>query len=279
MRALFLAAVCLALATPAHAQAGLLHSPHFNLTEPNYFLLGLDDPPAPGAYANQIKFRVALRYRIATVGNPDYDQGPYAGYTQTSFWHLWEESAPFFDNNYSPQLFYYFDARSYGKAEASYWPSVRAFIEHESNGRDSASSRSWNRYGLGIDIGDIDRTAIFGLFKAWRPFGIDDNVDIEDYAGRAELALGFQPLVASRAGLGSLGLLVKTRLFGENLVTNSEITLFLGAEALPLDNKMRGAATRLNASLAIQRFEGYAENLLTYRDRHTTWRVGLATVH
>ena len=256
-------------------------SPFFNLSEPNFFLFGFEDfsgkhPVPPGVYANQIKFRVAIRYRLFGVSNPTHDSGLNVAYRQNSFWHLWEESAPFFDNNYNPQAFFYFDARDY--AHNAFAPSLRAFVEHESNGRDGAESRSWNRYGIGLDFGNYLDAPLYGEIRGWRAFSVGaENPDIRDFAGRGEITLNLQPLVRQHVSLADLGAAARLRIGGKPFWTNSEVNAYVGSRVISWIPGL-SFLTRLNASVMLQHFSGTAEDLLTYRDKRTVTRIGLATV-
>ena len=255
-------------------------SRNFNFSEPNYFLFGFEDftgqsPVAEGVYANQITFRIAIRYRLFGVSNPTHDSGIHVGYRQNSFWHLWEESAPFFDNDYNPQMFFYYDSRDYSKS--LFAPSWRLFVEHESDGRAGPDNRSWNYYGLGVDFGAYD-DFLYGGIKGWHAFSIaPQNPDITDFVGRGELTLNIQPLVRQHLTLGDVGLAARMRIAGKPFWTNSELNAFVGAKIISWIPGLSGFS-RLNASVMIQRFSGTGENLLTYRERRTVTRIGLATV-
>lgn len=274
--------VVLSLQSKSAAQAKALPaSPFFNLSEPNYFLFGFQDftgnePVASGAYANQGKFRVAIRYRILTLSNSGYESGLHLGYRQNSFWNLWEKSAPFFDNNYNPQAFLYLDSRDY--SSQGWAPSALLFVDHESNGRDGVESRAWNRYGAGVELGDVRRTAIFGSARIWEAFDIaGENRDIRDFAGRGEVVLSFQPLVGYGVPLGSGGVSARLRVGGRTFVPSSEIDAFLGPPAAQ-GRGFFGRLSRLNLSLMAQWFHGTSESLLVYREKHSVMRFGVATV-
>lgn len=275
----------------------LSQSPHYNLIEPNYFLFGFENlcqnaTLSPGAYARQVKFRVALRYRVLSLGESGHDSGLHLGFRQESFWHFWEPSKPFFDNNYNPSLFAYLDGRDYSSRPLA--PSVALTIEHESNGRDGSQSRSWNRVGVGIDVGDHAKHPAFVQVRGWRPFTVaTENADLADYAGRGEVTLNVQPFVRSPAatpstgGMGTLGARARWRVLGRDAVVGQEYNVYVGTGVLDLLQwnrthrllqLVRRAAGWVNASVVVQYYHGYAENLLTYRERRSAFRLGLATV-
>jgi Phospholipase A1 len=140
----------------------------FTLTEPNFFVTGFggascsECDPSENAL-KQVRFRVALRYRLAGSTNVQSQTGLYFTYRQNSFWHLYEESAPFFDNNYSPGSMFYWEL----DRDSAWSPAIRAFVQHESNGRDGAASRGWNQAGLGLDLGHPETTPLYGTVAAW----------------------------------------------------------------------------------------------------------------
>jgi outer membrane phospholipase A len=261
--------------------AAQIRSVLFTLSEPNYFISGKDGFHNGTGYGttrslNQIKFRVALRYKVFSVG--DEETGIYASYRQNSFWHLYESSAPFFDSNYNPQVYLYLDSDDYP------WrlplPSVRGFVQHESNGRDGTFSRGWNRIGLGMDAGDFRKDFVYGHVSWWRTFSVEEtNPDIADRAGRGEFSLNIQPLTPWNRDyrLGDLGVSLNTRIGGTPFVPSTEVNFFISSLLLQHIRGL-GLSRFLNSSIVVQIFDGTAENLLTYSDRHRAIRIGLATV-
>lgn len=264
----------------AIAVAAQFGSRYFDLSEPNYFITAREKPKRtlqPGESVNQVKFRVALRYPIVSFAGRGGESGFYLGYRQDSFWHLWEESAPFFDNNYNPHVYFNFDGLDV--VDSDWAPSIRVALDHQSNGRDGPESRSWNRVIAGLDLGNYHRTPIFGHIRFWRPFSVSDqNTDIVDWAGRGEVSVSLQPLVHHGYGLGALGARLTSRVGGQDLVRNTEISLFLGSRIIGRSPLARIPGS-FNASLMAQYFSGSAENLLTYRSARSVWRLGIATVH
>ena len=131
-------------------------------------------------------FQLSFKARI--LGGP-----LYFGYTQRSFWQAYdsEESAPFRETNYNPEVFARFQP---GNWLSSQW-GFDVGIEHESNGKRVPESRSWNKvYGAMFHEGEDD---VIWL-KAWYRLPEDkkedslsaegdDNPDIDDYYGDAEL--------------------------------------------------------------------------------------------
>ncbi|OON60980.1 hypothetical protein B0920_18775 [Massilia sp. KIM] len=111
------------------------------------------------------------------------------GYTQNSFWQAGndEASSPFRETNYQPEVMAVMPLKF-----SVLGTNVRflnlGFV-HQSNGQSSTLSRSWNRFyaQLGLERGPLSVTA-----KVWKRVNEsledDNNPDIIDYMGRAELA-------------------------------------------------------------------------------------------
>lgn len=126
----------------------------------------------------------------------------YFGYTQQSFWGAYntDASAPFRESNYNPEVFYRFKPGSFsswGLGNSSFVKGLGADIgfEHESNGQSLPLSRSWNR--LYFIPGYTNDNLLVQLKLSYRlpednkenPDATkgDDNPDITDYYGHAEL--------------------------------------------------------------------------------------------
>jgi outer membrane phospholipase A len=253
---------------------GLTASRYFDLFDVNYFAAGLsgsEENRDPLESANQIKFHVAFRYKVIDWRRcGDCRSGLYLTYAQTSFWHLYDASAPFFDNNYSPGGLAYVALGSRSK-ERTGGPAVFGGFLHESNGRDFPQSRGWNRWVGGASIGAVNRTRVSGSLAAWHALALEPtNHDLVDYAGRGEIEVFVQPFLKDSAHVGPVSLQLRSRLLGRQPVTNLEANLLV---------HLTGGAERwFTPSLFVQLFSGYAENLLTYQEKRTVVRAGVALV-
>lgn len=107
-------------------------------------------------------------------------------YTHTAWWQTAEDSAPFRETNYQPELFVimpHVERESFIKA-------YQFGIVHESNGKDEEKSRSWNRlYAKAFfQAGDmIIAPRIWYRIK--EKASSDDNPDIDEYLGNGDLEL------------------------------------------------------------------------------------------
>lgn len=217
---------------------------------PSYFLYGNPDSKL------QVSFKVQLleRYRV------------YFAYSQLMFWELREDSKPFRDLNFNPELFY-----RYIRTEESNW-HVDLGMEHESNGRGGDDSRSWNRTFVrySFKIKGMEEPELYFDTKFWfAPTSSFDvtNFDIQRYRGFWEIYLTATNFLGGAFDRHDLSF----RLYPggpsgtDPLRGGQELTFrFVGAFkplALPM--------------LTLQLFNGYGENLLDYKRRRTIFRVGI----
>ena len=238
---------------------------HFFPHEPMYFLVGPEDPAG--------KFQISFKYKIlnddgAIARAVPPLAGLYLGYSQTSFWDLTGESKPFFDNSYRPEmLFSYDDVLPKGwKVPGASRVGLQFGVLHESNGRDGAESRSLNiAYVRPIFVfGDESNFFVTVAPRAYVYLGsLDDNPDIKDYRGYADLRLttGW----AGGLQFGAVGRL------GDDWDKGSlELDM-----SYPLRAASRG---NFDVFLYAQFFTGYGESLLGYKDADNTFRLGLSIV-
>jgi phospholipase A1 len=116
----------------------------------------------------------------------------YAGYTQRSFWQVYdrEGSAPFRESNYHPELFVDYTLTW---LKDSPW-GLRAGIEHESNGQRDPLSRSWNRTYGKVSYATAELGGSVRFWDRWHeraknpPLTLqgDDNPDLVSYRGSWE---------------------------------------------------------------------------------------------
>lgn len=229
----------------------------FSPNEPNYFAVGSNGP-------TNAKFQISLKFRLF---NPD-TQTPfleklYLAYSQTSIWQTGITSAPFYDSSYRPSFFFLDE-------DVSQWPFRKSSrlgfqigVEHESNGKDGAASRS-------INTAYIRPTLTFpfadGYFfsvspKIYSYLEKEDNPDIAYYRGYTDLLIkvgstdGVQLASTLRKGTG-----------GEPYSVQLDLSI-------PLKTPMLG---NLGGYLYLQYFDGYGESLIDYnRKVPSQLRLGL----
>ncbi len=105
---------------------------------PCYFTSGIPLSEAPSADNADVKFQLSLLFPLADdLGGKGWDLG--FGYTQVSLWNLYAHSSPFYDSTFVPGIYL---SRSFPAPSGE--RNILAGIEHRSNGRDDAYSRSIN---------------------------------------------------------------------------------------------------------------------------------------
>ncbi|MBP1643643.1 MAG: phospholipase precursor [Acidobacteria bacterium] len=223
--------------------------------------------PAPGRTVagseqlerSEVKFQISFKSKVwqGVFG----DTGDlWIAYTQSSRWQLYnaEQSRPFRETNYEPEVLLAF-ATGYRLAG---WDGrlLTVGLNHQSNGRDEPLSRGWTRViaGLGLEREGWTLT----LRPWWRvpeSEAADDNPDIEDYLGRADL------LLVRHVRHHEVAALVRHSLRGGDR-SHGAVQLDW---AFPVRGNLRGH---------VQLFHGYGESLIDYNFRTTRLGLGLALI-
>ncbi len=229
----------------------------FSPYEPNYFSIGSNGP-------TNAKFQVSLKFRLF---NPEtktpFLEKLYLAYSQTSIWGIGSSSRPFYDSAYRPSMFFLDE-------DVAQWPfrqtsrlGFQAGYEHESNGRDGETSRSFSIFFVRPTV-----TFPFGseYFVSVGPklYGFvadQDNPDMGRYRGYSDVLVkagaidGVQLATTLRKGMGR---------------TPYSVQLDL---SIPLKTARLG---NLGGYLHLQYFNGYGETLIDYDRRvQQQWRIGL----
>jgi phospholipase A1 len=159
----------------------------------NYLLpFTFDAKASQGRQDIEAKFQLSLQKEIGhnLLG---LDESYNVGYTQTSWWQVYDDSAPFRETNYEPEFFINIPY----KVKSSPLKAIKIGILHESNGKNDPFSRSWNRIYTQayFQIGDFFISPrIWYRFKEPRkkhPMDDngDDNPDIHHYLGYGDLTV------------------------------------------------------------------------------------------
>lgn len=228
------------------------NQPYFGLYKDNYFIFGPPLGLRPTNENTNVKFQISVAQRLTKATLP-LGTYLYLFYTQKVFWNVLEESLPMTDLNFNPGIGLtkplFIKNRYIGK--------LTFMIEHESNGRDSIQSRSWNRVALAANVFVTKNLMVHG--KIWAPIvDGENNKDIVDYCGFWQT--GFQVISDNRRFSGGLTM-VKRK--GWNL--NANIILDLSYRIFRRDNQF----------LFLQIYNGYGEGLLEYNKYHSSVRIGL----
>lgn len=145
----------------------------------------------------QFSFKTPMLRQIGTL-----PLNLYFAYTQKSFWQLYnpEESRPFRENNYRPELFLNHQANApvyIGNWYAGALEYLNIGYMHESNGGGVDYSRSWDRIVFVVGYKYNQTTMRYKLWTRLRerqketPQDArgDDNPDILEYLGNGELMI------------------------------------------------------------------------------------------
>ncbi|MDE6452671.1 MAG: phospholipase A [Muribaculaceae bacterium] len=228
------------------------HQPYFGLYKDNYFIFGPSIGPRMTRENTNVKFQVSIAQRLTRSVLP-WGTYLYLFYTQKVFWNVLQESLPMTDLNFNPGI----GLTKPLFVKDRYIGKLTFMIEHESNGRDSIQSRSWNKVSLAANIFVDKQLMVHG--KVWIPI-IDssNNADILRYAGIYQV--GMEVLSANQRFSGSVTL-VKRKGWNFNYNTIIELAYRF--------------SRRDNQYFFIQYYNGYGEGLLDYNKFHSQLRAGI----
>ena len=237
-------------------------------------------PAAATAYSvSEMKLNLSVRTKLASgllhLPNQPLSDSVWFAYSQQSYWQLFNGaiSRPFRATDHEPEVIYVFGHNRPLPAGWTYRMSG-AGVVHHSNGQSLPLSRSWNRVYLMAAADKItangDRLTLQA--KGWQRLpekaGIDDNPDISNYYGRAELAgtWSFDQGTGKDLRTHTLGLTVRHSLRSEARgSTRLEYLRSLGDA---------NSGLRFHAQL----FSGYGDSLIDYNRHRTVLSLGLSLV-
>jgi len=237
--------------------------------------------PAPGHTAasalsfktTEMRLGLSIRTKIAqgllTQNEPFRRDSIWFAYSQQSNWQVFsgDLSRPFRTTDHEPELIYIYPLEA-----AMPWGWQLRYagisINHQSNGQPLPLSRSWNRTILMAGMEKDQKFHLLGKLWYRTPEDLvnDDNPDISDLVGRAELTgywnvnpdhtLGVTLRHALRAhGNGSVRLEWLRKLGDSGFIGNN-------------------SGLRLHTQL----FSGYGDSMVDYNRRRTALSVGLSLV-
>ncbi|MBJ2188689.1 MAG: phospholipase A [Muribaculaceae bacterium] len=228
------------------------NQPYFGLYKDNYFIFG---PPIGQKVTKEntnIKFQISIAQRLTNATLP-WGTYLYLFYSQKCFWNVLENSMPMTDLNFNPGI----GLTKPLFVKNRYVGKVSLIIEHESNGRDSIWSRSWNKVSLAANIIIDPNLSVAG--KIWAPI-IDgmNNKDILHYCGLYQISV--QAMTDNRKFTGALTLVKRAGNFF-NYNTILELAWRFSRKS--------------NQYFFLQYYNGYGEGLLDYKVFKSQLRVGI----
>ena len=229
------------------------NGPYFGLYKDNYFIFGPAIGPKMTKANTNVKFQISIAQRLTRATLP-WNTYLYLYYTQKVFWNILENSMPMTDLNFNPGVGLAKPLFSKGR----YIGKVSLQLEHESNGRDSIWSRSWNKVSLGANIIIDNNLMVHGKF--WIPIvDGEHNQDILKYSGIYQIGLN---------------MLSNSRRWGVNaiFVKRADWNPFNFNTILEFSYRL---TKKQNQCLFVQYYNGYGEGLLEYYKFHSQLRVGI----
>ncbi len=214
----------------------------------------------------EIKFAFSLKAMVVSSSILQRHNSIWFAYSQQSHWQALDaaHSRPFIESDYQPELVF---SHRFGDALEERRGLQPLFfnlsVVHQSNGQSDPRSRSWNRItgqlSLVDRLGDDHSLAL--LIRPWyrihEPALSDNNPDIAHYLGYGDIEAIYWN--------GDNMLSVLARIRSAQLDFSTPL-LFLN------EGKPKKNALQLHAQL----FSGYGESLIDYRQRHTTFGLGVS---
>lgn len=226
--------------------------PYFGIYKDNYFIFGPSVNHTPNDKNTNIKFQISIAQRLTRATLP-WGTYLYLFYTQKCFWNVLQNSMPMTDLNFNPGI----GLTKPFFAKNRYIGKMTLIVEHESNGRDSIESRSWNRVALAANVMVLKNLMVHG--KIWIPIvDGENNKDIVNYCGFWQIGAQF---ISNNKRFVAGITTVKRK--GWNL--NSNVTLDIAYRIFRKENQY----------LYLQFYNGYGEGLLDYNKFHSQVRIGL----
>jgi phospholipase A1 len=215
----------------------------------------------------QLSVRTKVAQGLLTRGHPTLSDSLWFGYSQQSYWQLFSPalSRPFRATDHEPEVIYVYptDAQLPGGWRLRY---SGLGLVHQSNGQNLPLSRSWNRYYLMAGVEKDNKYRVQA--RAWQRIkegdGNDDNPDMQDYIGRAEVLAAWN-LDKDNTFIGTVR---------HNLKSTNR-----GSVRLEWLRTIGNADSKYSQlRFHTQLFTGYGDSLIDYNRKRTVLSVGLSLV-
>ncbi|NDP40982.1 MAG: phospholipase A [Rhodoferax sp.] len=242
-------------------------------TQPNSPVPDHTATTALGYQKNEVRIQLSVRTKVAQgllTGNQELKRDSiWFGYSQQSNWQIFsgDLSRPFRTTDHEPEVTYIYPT-DFKLPLGWRWRYTGLSLVHQSNGQPLPLSRSWNRNVLmaGMENGNQFRVGA----KLWKRVNEgsanDDNPDIIDKIGRAEVAAFWTPDATN-----TYGLTLRHSLRSDaNGSLRLEWLKQLSTSGLPGSQD----ALRFHTQL----FSGYGDSLVDYNRRRTVLSIGLSLV-
>lgn len=223
---------------------------YFTLFKDNYFVGGTTLGHKPTSLNSDVKFQLSIAQRLTKSKLP-FDTYLFIQYTQKAFWNVFQESLPMKDLNFNPGIglghLIVYHNKYIGKGYL--------MLEHESNGKDSTASRSWNKVSLAVAITLSPNWE--AQFKTWIPIvDGENNKDLLKYNGIFQVAANYR---------------TDNRRFNCGVVLTKRKTWTSFNTQVELSYRFN---KNENQYFFLQYYNGYGENLLEYNKFKSMIRIG-----
>lgn len=237
---------------PDSVRAVLDKRPYFTLFKDNYFIGGTTIGHRPTSKNSDVKFQLSISQRLTKSKLP-FDTYLFLMYTQKAFWNVFQKSFPMYDLNFNPGIGFAHLIVHKDK----YIGKAYLMFEHESNGRDSTDSRSWNKVTFSGSL--LINKNWEAQVKAWIPI-VDghNNRNIVKYCGYMQLAANY---MTDNRLFSAAAIVTKRGGWNFNFNTTVELSYKFNRNE--------------NQYLFLQYYNGYGEGLLDYNRFHSMLRIGI----
>ena len=239
--------------TRDEVNASIRDNPRFSIHEDNYIITGVPTNTTVNSETADVKYQISFKQLLSR--NPIvWDSYLYLTYTQKAFWNFYEFSSPFEELNFNPTIG--LNKVIYNKnKEAKGIASV--MLNHESNGRDSIYSRSWNSVNFKYSMA-LNRKSILSL-EVWAPFVYkESNPDLMEYIGISEISYAYD-IIPEKL---NFDIAIKKGLNWNNWNGSVRSRLYYN----PFTSK--------NQYFMLEWFAGYGESLIDYDKFYSMVRLG-----
>jgi phospholipase A1 len=184
-------------------------------------------------------------------------------YTQIIFWELTEDSKPFLDATYNPDIFYRF-----GMGEGLLRSIDWGIWEHNSNGKAGTESRSYDQTYARLNYA-LESKSWLTQFSAKARYLFNDdeeNADIYDYVGLFEFEIKFLQLYDSWLDRFEAALTLKP---------GGKYGMDWGNGGYKASFNFHLGGLKVVPAFYIEYYHGYAETLINYNEKVDEVRAGL----
>lgn len=224
----------------------------------NYLIFGqmrMDDGSQPFSGEQlDTKFSLGLSFSLFSQSELlDFLDPLRFGYSQLSWWNIADDSSPFTEHNYNPEM--YWDFTQPGRPLIGDFPYLdRIGLEHQSNGLSGLDSRSWDRVYAQKTYHLLQQFRV-GV-KFWQVIGTDwQNDDIEDYLGSSQVSLEYEP--------------------NDRTLIRFKVQRGHEVSTYTYQADIRYRRPWLNSAFFLSYHNGYGEALINYNKKGSSIRVGL----